>query len=945
MSKSRQLDCQVILDELLKYRVVVPYEDVRPPPPGVPAFVANAFVVYQKDKPRLVIDYKKLNAALLAEPISAPDMGHMLLNTPIRRFVSQLDARAAFFSIAIHEDAQFMFAFRGPDGRLWTMTRMGMGVRYAPSQLQRRLEALFVDLADNVIVYLDDIIVSTDTLEEHVDVLLVVIDRLYKAGFQINVKKSQFCYAVVRWLGFLVSADSWSIDPSRFDAIRALRPPTTKAELRSILGLGNFFARFIPHYADVVAAMAELSHKERRLSEWSDPQDNSLAALKLAIIEAVSLHRLPADAKPPLDFVIRSDASDVGCAAMISYIGDDNDELPITFFHHKWTGAELNYSTHEQETLGALLPLEAYRSTLLGHNLTCVTDHKSLLQTLAPAYRPKVPAARIDRWRRRFAPFQVTLEHRPGTQLVVADALSRVGSSMGGGVSSSSGGSVAAFKAVDNIPSLLDDIDESKRRWLWLAHYETGHKGARKIVDWLKAQQLTWPQLAAHAELIYSACPSCQRSKHGTKLALKSIDREVLAEPLQRLSLDATGPFPLDDGSSAHALVLIDGFSRYVWCEVVHCTAGDSITASDVISFLSPLLTELGPPGAILLDNAGYQRCNELEDWLVARGVDARFIVPRASHQMGLVERVIRTLKESIRTKLDESAISPKPSLDALRSATASAVGEYNRCQHGTLNIAPYSLFYRRNHPASLATLREEDVDDLMAAAIAAEASSAEALHAKALAKANAVNSRYRLIPGSVAYLVNRAATKLDALYRGPFRITSFAPDRSFVELADRSGRARKVPIEIIKPSILLWSELESLAPHLDFSSANTASQLPLRERLALRDADDATEFSVIDPQDVAAADDERYEVLDIKPAADGQHYLVKWANYDGRFHKQARNADYDVMFASKVLKAAAVAKSSSKTKTKSPPKRPSSDSPSASGSRTSPARRPRRRR
>jgi hypothetical protein len=242
-----------------------------------------------------------------------------------------------------------------------------------------------------------------------------VLDILRKEKLYAKMSKCAFAQRSVEFLGHVVSDKGVSVDPHKTDAIRDWPTPTNTTQLRSFLGLANFYRRFVPNYATVALPLTDLL-KDNVSFQWTPQEESAFQALKTALTSTPVL-RLP---DPDAEFLVTTDASDFAIGATLSQKGGDG-ERPIAFDSRNLLPAERNYPTHEKELLAIVNALKVWRAYLDGRPFTVITDHAPLKYL----HSQKQLSQRQARWLETLQSFDFKIEYRPGRNNIVADTLSR----------------------------------------------------------------------------------------------------------------------------------------------------------------------------------------------------------------------------------------------------------------------------------------------------------------------------------------------------------------------------------------------------------------------------------------------------------------------------------------------------------------------------------------
>jgi hypothetical protein len=209
-------------------------------------------------------------------------------------------------------------------------------------------------LRKGVLVFMDDILIYSDTLEQHVALLQQVFDILQKHHFLIKKSKCSFAFNTVEYLGHVISVDGVAIDPSKIEAVQQWPSPTNVKQLRGFLGLTGYYRKFIKHYAMITKPLADLLRKDTQFL-WTPTVEEAFQLLKKCLIEAPVL-AAPNFAK---QFVVETDASDHGIGAVLM-----QDNHPIAYLSKPLGPRNQGLSVYEKECLAILLAVEKWRSYL-----------------------------------------------------------------------------------------------------------------------------------------------------------------------------------------------------------------------------------------------------------------------------------------------------------------------------------------------------------------------------------------------------------------------------------------------------------------------------------------------------------------------------------------------------------------------------------------------------
>lgn len=380
---------------------------------------------------RLCVDYRQLNAKTRRDAYPLPRIEESLDALSGARWFSTLDLASGYNQVPVAEADKSKTAFCTPFG-LFEFNRMPFGLCNAPGTFQRLMERMFGDCRyQSVLLYLDDVIVFSATVEQHLERLREVFDRLQREGLKVKLSKCQFFQHQVSYLGHVVSAEGVSTDPAKIEVVREWKRPGHLAELRSFLGFASYYRRFVEGFSKLAAPLhhlvGKLSGPRRKgktppvplASAWDEACERAFQSLKKKLTSAPVLAY--ADFKKP--FIVEVDASHGGLGAVLSQ-EDGGKVRPVAFASRGLRPAERNmenYSSMKLELLAVKWAVtEKFREYLLGNHFTILTDNNPLshLQTA------KLGATE-QRWASQLASFNFTIKYRPGKSNQNADALSR----------------------------------------------------------------------------------------------------------------------------------------------------------------------------------------------------------------------------------------------------------------------------------------------------------------------------------------------------------------------------------------------------------------------------------------------------------------------------------------------------------------------------------------
>jgi Reverse transcriptase (RNA-dependent DNA polymerase). len=232
------------------------------------------------------------------------------------KFISSIDLRKAFWQISLDESSREKTAFSVPGRGLFHFTVMPFGLCNSAQTQQRLVDALFgPEFEPKIFAYLDDIIITSSTFEEHITLLNEVRERLQKANLTINLKKCEFFKTSLKYLGYVIDQDGLRTDPDKVSAMVNYPRPTTSTEIKRFVGLCSWYRRFIENFSSLVSPLNDLlkGKKKKEKINWSPDAEKAFINIKKALISSPIL--CSPDFSQP--FTVQCDASDTGVGGVL----------------------------------------------------------------------------------------------------------------------------------------------------------------------------------------------------------------------------------------------------------------------------------------------------------------------------------------------------------------------------------------------------------------------------------------------------------------------------------------------------------------------------------------------------------------------------------------------------------------------------------------------------
>ncbi|XP_065190696.1 uncharacterized protein K02A2.6-like [Sycon ciliatum] len=664
------------LDKLVDNNVIQPVEFAEWAAPIVPVLKSNGQV-------RICGDYKcTVNQAAKTDKYPLPNIEDLYVKLANGRCFTKLDLSQAYLQLPLDEQSKLLTTINTTKG-LFVYNRLPFGVSSAPSIFQRTLDQLLAEIP-MVVIYLDDILVSGTTREEHDKHLNMVLERLNAAGLRLNRTKCSFARSSVTFLGHIIDASGIKPTKEKVQDVIDARAPTDVQELRSYLGLINYYHKFIPNLSSVLAPLYELLSSKSW--DWSHRQQSAFESSKKLLIDSpVRVHY-----DPKLPIIVSCDASPYGIGAVLSHVVN-GEEHPVIFASRTLSSAERNYAQIEKEGLAMVFAVKRFHKYLYGQSFTLQTDHKPLLGLFSECRPvPAMASGRIQRWALMLANYDYELQYKPGKSNGNADGLSRLPAptpefqvpvpaetvlSMtvldGTPVTSSS---VAQWSRRDPVLALvlkyvqegwpndvhsdyqayyrrrseLSIIDgclllgsrvvippQGREKLLEELHFS--HPGITRMKS-LARSYVWWPSIDAEIELKVRSCEPCQATQKSP--ALQPLHPwEWPGKPWTRLHIDYAGPV-----EGKMLLVIVDSHSKYIDVHAV-----PSATSTATIGKLRECFATHGLPQQLVSDNGSVFTSSEFQQFCSSNGIKHTLVSPYHPASNGLAERAVQTVKSGLK--------------------------------------------------------------------------------------------------------------------------------------------------------------------------------------------------------------------------------------------------------------------------------------------------------
>ena len=350
---------------------------------------------------RICVDFRSLNKVIIIDPQPVPSPADSFLGMREDRYFSKLDLTKGYHQIRIRPADVRKTAFVTM-GQHYEYLRMPFGMVNSSMTMTRAVRKL-LDGMDNVVDYIDHLLVHTRTWEEHGQTLKKLFKRLKAANLVARPTKCVFGVTQVEFWGHCLGQGMIGLQDVNVQKMREAPRPTTKKEIRSCLGLAGYYQDFIPKVAAIAAPLSDLARKgQSNKAVWGEPQEQSYHTLKHAIVSKPVLMLPNVDQ----EFILRTDASDVVLGATLLQ-HRDGQIFPLAYASRKLLDKERRYSLMDWECLGIAWGIKKFAMNLYGKQFNLQINHRPPQFLSAP----KFESPRIMRWALALQNYNFKVEH------------------------------------------------------------------------------------------------------------------------------------------------------------------------------------------------------------------------------------------------------------------------------------------------------------------------------------------------------------------------------------------------------------------------------------------------------------------------------------------------------------------------------------------------------
>ena len=661
-------------------------------------------VLLKKDKTaRVCLDARFINKYIEEDLEPPPLMNEVIQKHHGAKFFSKIDLTNGYWQVQLDDESRKYTAFLY-NNKVYQYTRVPFGFRDAGSAFLRMLSKAVGDDNERVSRFVDDILISSPTVEQHMNDLEWLFEKLANANLKIKLSKCEFFKESVTFLGVILSIDGIRPDPEKLSIIANFEEPRNKRDLQSFLGVCNFYRQFSLYHAYLVDPFRNLL-KNNHVWRWKPEHSIAYRNLKENFLRCVTLEYIV----PGRKLKVQTDACDRGISGVLYQVDENCNHGLLAVVSRCLSACEMQWSTTEKELLAIVYAVTKFHTYLIGNSFELITDHKSLTFLLTTTFLN----SRLKRWCLLLTQYNFTITHCKGSENIVADFLSRhpggrfydetnenlIISSLNYmhdvNVEVTDNTCLVAVTRLKQCLTVFDDfkkISDLQRNDLKLGkiisnlengekneymqiyenilfqkhhnnntwrivvpnklqsklakeiHQRLGHVGVYKTSEYIKSFY-TWKGLNKTIKAHVLSCDLCQRTKY-PNMSMENEFKMVRADtPNELITVDFYGPLPRSRFGVEYIFVIIDAFSKYVKLYPLK----KATTRACLKKLFDHYIPECGKPMRILSDNGTQFTANLWRIELEKNDIKVTFSSVRHP-ESNPTERVMRELGRFFRS-------------------------------------------------------------------------------------------------------------------------------------------------------------------------------------------------------------------------------------------------------------------------------------------------------
>lgn len=553
---------------------------------------------------RICLDARKINTRIIPDRERPMNMEDIMNKFRGVKYLSSIDLTAGYWQCSLKKECREITAFLHK-GRNYQYKVLPFGLVNSVAEFQKILDqVLGPEILQFVAIYVDDLHITSNSFNEHMDHLEAIFDRFDQYNVKININKSHFLRRKITFLGHIISEKGITMDPEKVQTIQNFQPPQNKKQVQAFLGFINFYRKYIRDLSKNTEVLSSLSKKGIPW-KWDLPQQQAFEEIKKQFLEDIIIQYPDFSRK----FYISTDASTTHIGAELFQKTDEGQHQTLSFISRTLNSAERNYGTTELELLAIVFACKKFRNYILGHETHLLTDH----QALTFLNRCQLLNARLTRWTIKLQEYHLKIEHIPGKENVGADTLTRYPQAPDDQLGKNGIQiTINQLTIMEYSPTLMQQFDHlqelqkediklrriiqqiasKKSQHFFMfkellftktehgryqvmipqsmnqsiieeTHDKFGHMGTYKVYQLLRTQY-KMNNMYRTIKRTIKACDVCQKAKCSNQSARGPTISILPERPLQIVSLDLMGPLPRGQRGAKYILAVLDVFSKYI---------------------------------------------------------------------------------------------------------------------------------------------------------------------------------------------------------------------------------------------------------------------------------------------------------------------------------------------------------------------------------------------
>lgn len=370
---------------------------------------------------RLCVDYRKVNSVTKTEKFPMPNLTDSIYSARGAKVFTKLDLVKGYYQIPLDEESREFTAFSTPHNHYQFKT-LSFGMKNSGIYFQRTMQEVLSEFCfSNVVVYIDDVLIMTETIDENIELTRKVLNTLRINGFKVNINKCEFAKYEIDFLGHVLTCNGIKKSPKYVDRVKEYPKPKNITEMRRFLGFVNFQGKFVKNLSSLTKPLSSVTGgPKKKIITWTDEMNESFDALRRELTKDLTLSYPDySDNSNPLELSV--DASNFAAGACLQQI-QNNVCKTIAYASITFSTAQTRYSTIERELCAIRWGIKIFRPFLFGVKFKLYTDHKPLLYLQNMSHEN----SRLMRTITELAEYDFSIEYRPGVDNVAADTMSRL---------------------------------------------------------------------------------------------------------------------------------------------------------------------------------------------------------------------------------------------------------------------------------------------------------------------------------------------------------------------------------------------------------------------------------------------------------------------------------------------------------------------------------------